>query len=1004
MSTSDHQRLEEIFTAALACAEPAERRGFLAQACGDDMQMRTQVEKLLEAHTKTDGFLESPLVDPDATLGAEHPEGAIQGHIGLYRIHQVLGEGGFGVVYLAEQEQPVRRFVALKIIKLGMDTRQVIARFEAERHALALMDHPNIARVLDAGATPAGRPYFVMELVRGIPITEHCRRERLGIRQRLELFLHVCQAVQHAHQKGIVHRDIKPRNILITRVDSVAVPKVIDFGIAKATSQPLGERPAFTEFRQFLGTPEYMSPEQGDDGMDVDTRTDIYSLGVVLYELLTGVTPLDAAALRRIGMEELRRQLREIESSWPSVRLRQQLGADEGLAATFGAAGALPRMLRGDLDWIVMKALEKDRARRYQTVNEFARDIQRHMQNEPVTAGPPGLAYRASKFFRRNRGLVSAGLVVGLALVTGLLLATTGWMQAMRSQSALREERDTAERARGDAELARSEERAQRQLAERNAQNALAANQFLREMIASVNPNYTRGRDVSMRYVLDEAARRIAGGALVEQPEVEAGLRVTLGETYEALGLYALAETQLRTAGQLLQETLGEQHPDCLRCRSALIGVLNGQLRHEEAEELATALLALQVRLLGEEHADTLATRSRLGIALAGRSKVVEAERVHRQTVGIQRRLLGEEHPETLRSQTNLALVQQAQGRHDEAELLLRHVLDRQRRVLGPQHSEVTRTLNALALVLESRGKFAAAETLYRESWETDQRILGADHPHTQLAMNNLLRVLQTQGKSEAMRPLVELRLARLRAEGAAPDAGVMALNTYAWELLTCQPPDLRDPEQALQVARRAAVLDGERDAGVLETLALAQRQANDLAGAIDTQRRAIEVARAGGPYDRREMEERLIEMLLADGRVLEAASLQLVDLAAGLGKSVAEDYYSTGGTLLTQARDLMRRGNWTAAEAPLRACLVLRQRSLPAEHWAVAEVNGLLGEVWVQLGRTEEARQTLTEALRVLSDNPQAPRRLVDRARAQLEAIPPADTSRTSPGSGDPD
>ncbi len=992
MPSRDHQRLEEVFAEALQCSGEADRTAFLMRACGDDDGLRSRVEGLLSAHQQAGSFLDSPVIDPQATViaGDAQRELAADSRVGPYRILQVLGEGGFGVVYLASQEEPVRRQVALKVIKLGMDTRQVIARFEAERQALAMMDHPNIARVFDAGTTPDGRPYFVMELVRGIALTDYCNRSRLTLSQRLELLLPVCHAVQHAHQKGIIHRDLKPRNVLVTMLDNQPVPKVIDFGIAKATTQPLTERPAYTELRQFLGTPEYMSPDQAEnDGLDVDTRTDVYSLGVMLYELLTGTTPLDAQTLRKAGLEEIRRVLREVEPMRPSLRLRQQLAADSGLATRMGGtATTLPRAIRGDLDWVTMRALEKDRSRRYQTARELARDLQRYLNHEPVNAGPPGAAYRLSKFVRRNRFAVLAGSLVGSALVVGLALALIGWSQAASARDDLKAERDTARQARGQAEFARRAEAEQRRQAEAHARRAESVNDFLREILSSVDPSQARGREVSMRYVLDEAARRISAGALSGQPDVEADVRTTIGQTFEALGAYQAAESQLRAAVNLLIESAGPERAETLRCRSSLASVLNNEFRFGDAEEILGALLPIQARVAGEDNLDTLSSRSRLGTALAGQAKLAQAERVHQQNVQTQRRVLGADHFETLRSEISLAAVYRAEGRNDEAEPLLRDVLERARRALGSEHPEVMRALTTLAQVLESRGKFAAAEELYRESWELDQRVLGAEHPRTLLAMNDLLRILQTQRKTKEMRPLVQLRLERLRRQCEPLDASAEALNAYAWELLTCEPTDLRDPTVATRAAERAVQQSGGRDAGLLQTLAIACRAGGDLSRAIETQRRAVEAARAGGPYNRREMEELLVEMLIADGRMVEAASFQLAGLASQLGQSVAAEYSGVGSSLRSQAETLIERGDWPSAEQPLRACLVLRQKELPPEHWAIAEARSLLGSVLTHLARYSEAEPLLRDALAALEADPRAPARVLEETRARLDEL----------------
>jgi len=437
-STSSNRSREEALFDAAQQLRPEERMPFLDFACAGDLVMRKQLEELLSAQDSADEFFRSSapalrpgLAQAPAPPAASQAVGAdlLGTQIGPYKPLQIIGEGGCGVVYMAEQEKPVRRRVALKVIKLGMDTKNVIARFEAERQALAMMDHPNIARVLDVGATESGRPYFVMELVRGVKITEYCDQNHLDTRTRLKLVCLICSAIQHAHQKGIIHRDIKPSNILVTMHDGVAVPKVIDFGIAKAIEQRLTDKTLFTAYEQLIGTPAYMSPEQAEmSGLDVDTRSDIYSLGVLLYELLTGRTPFDNKELLKSGMEEMRRTLREREPARPSLRLNTLQGAE--LTATAIHRHVEPvkliTQMRGDLDWIVMKALEKDRTRRYETANALVMDIQRHLNNEPVLARPPSRLYRFQKLVRRNRGVFLATGAIALTLLAGL--STSTWL------------------------------------------------------------------------------------------------------------------------------------------------------------------------------------------------------------------------------------------------------------------------------------------------------------------------------------------------------------------------------------------------------------------------------------------------------------------------------------------------------------------------------------------------------------------------------------------------
>ena len=479
----------EIFNSALERTTPAERAAYLDGACAEDAELRARIEALIRAHEQAGGFLPTEGAVAQASVPAKTlatPPGMfpvtekVGDRIGRYKLLQQIGEGGCGVVYMAEQQEPVRRKVALKVIKLGMDTKSVIARFEAERQALALMDHPNIAKVLDAGATETGRPYFVMELVHGTKITDYCDENNLDIRTRLDLFIQVCQAVQHAHQKGIIHRDIKPSNILVTLRDGVPVPKVIDFGIAKATTdQRLTDKTVFTAFEQFLGTPAYMSPEQAEmSEQGVDTRSDIYSLGILLYELLTGGTPFDAKQLLQSGLDAMRKTIRETEPPRPSTKLSIMLDADLSAVAERHSAESpkLIHLIRGDLDWIVMKALEKDRTRRYETANGLAADIKRHLNSEPVVARPPSNLYRFQKMIRRNKLAFAAAGAIAAAVLLGLVFSS---LEAIRATKSEQNERT----ARLAAEQSQTREAREREFADENAHQATASEQRARSLL-----------------------------------------------------------------------------------------------------------------------------------------------------------------------------------------------------------------------------------------------------------------------------------------------------------------------------------------------------------------------------------------------------------------------------------------------------------------------------------------------------------------------------------------
>jgi serine/threonine protein kinase len=521
-STAQVAREEAIFNGAKVLP-PADRPAYLQAACGDDSRLRQRIEVLLQSHEQAGDFLEpaaQPSPGPAGTIVVAAPPTEKPGDsIGHYKIREQLGEGGCGVVYVAEQTEPVRRRVALKVIKLGMDTRSVIARFEAERQALAMMDHPNIARVLDAGTTENGRPYFVMELVRGIKLTDYCDQNQLNTAERLDLFIQVCHAVQHAHQKGIIHRDLKPSNILVTLHDGTPVPKVIDFGIAKATEGRLTNLTVYTELHQFIGTPAYMSPEQAEmSGLDVDTRSDIYSLGVLLYELLTGRTPFDPQELLRSGLDEMRRTIREKEPLRPSTCLSTLIDADLTAVAKRHSAEA-PRLIhfiRGDLDWIVMKALEKDRTRRFETANALAADVQRFLKYEPVEARPPSNAYRLQKLLRRNKTVFAAAGAVVTALILGFGLSLYLFVQ---ERKALHLEKDALQRA-----VAAEKQQA---LLREQAEKGLAIERKMREM-ASIGSKLT-----SAGFMLSQGLYEKAEEVMKDVPPIfpqSSGIYYVLGD------------------------------------------------------------------------------------------------------------------------------------------------------------------------------------------------------------------------------------------------------------------------------------------------------------------------------------------------------------------------------------------------------------------------------------------------------------------------------------------
>jgi serine/threonine protein kinase len=691
--------------------------------------------------------------------------------LGPYKLLQKLGEGGMGTVFLAEQEQPVRRRVALKVIKAGLDSAHVMARFEAERQALALMDHTNIAKVLDAGATESGRPYFVMELVKGVPLTKYCDQEHLTPRERLELFVPVCQAVQHAHQKGVIHRDLKPSNILVALYDGQPAPKVIDFGVAKATAQRLTEKTMVTEVGQIVGTLEYMAPEQAElNNLDIDTRADVYALGAILYELLTGSTPFTRQQLRSAAFTEVLRLIREVEPPKPSTRLSNSAE----LPAIAGQRQLEPRRLtrqvQGELDWIVMKCLEKERGRRYETANALAMDLQRYLTDEPVLASPPSAAYRVRKFLRRHRGPMVAAALVLLALLTGMAGTIVGLDLEARRQ------RDAAEAARNEAEAARNEESLQRQQAVAEKDRAEAAealakgeaaitgavNEFLqKDLLGQADLENQpqpggaaeRSANITVRELLDRAAKAVEG-KFAEQPRTEAAVRLMLGDRYRALGRYAEALPHLERSVQLRSAQLGADHPDTLTSKHSLAELYRAQGKYDRAEPLLQQVLAGRLARLGANHPDTLACKNDLAVLYFAQRKYDRAEPLLQDVLASRTAQLGADHLDTLQSKNNLATLFRIQGKYDRAEPLFQEALAGYTAQLGPDHPDTLTTKQNLAALDQAQRKYDRAEPLLKEVLDTRTARLGADHPDTLLSKLKLAQLYQAQRKYDQAEPL----------------------------------------------------------------------------------------------------------------------------------------------------------------------------------------------------------------------------------------------------------
>jgi eukaryotic-like serine/threonine-protein kinase len=764
MKIQSWERVKEILHDAMQLA-PEQRGEFLEEACASDAALRAEVESLLVAGEDVrSSFLDSsPLADLQAAdtsrICALEPGQIFAQNFELVR---KLGEGGMGQVWQAEQIFPVRRQVALKLIKAGMYDEAVMQRFQSERQSLAIMDHPAIAKVFDAGATPQGQPYFVMEYVPGLPVTEYSDQKRLKIQERLELFIQVCDGVQHAHQKAIIHRDLKPANILVVEVDGRPTARIIDFGLAKATEPSIAGEDAFTQLGHFVGTPGYMSPEQADSSMqDIDTRTDVYSLGVVLYVLLAGLQPFETKHRQKQPLDELLRKLREEEPLRPSSKV--SMGRDSS-AATAEARGTqlkqLVSQLRGDLDWITMKALEKDRERRYGSPSELAADIRRYLNHEPVAARPASAGYQLRKYVRRHRAAV--GVAAGLVL----LLAAFSVLQAVQLR------RTTQERDRANRERDR----------------ATRITDFMTGMFKVSDPGEARGNSVTAREVLDKASSDMGAG-LAKDPEVQAQMMQVMAETYRNLGLYPRAHELAKRAlyartgllgpddpktlaslaqlGSILEReghaadaeklerealaserrVLGPEDPLALETMDNLAVLLEDQGHFSEAENLEREVIAVASRRQGPESYQVLASMGQLGSSLWFQARYAEAEQEYRQLLDIDRRVWGADHPQTLAVTLILARAIDSQGRSAEAEHLYREYLAASQHTLGPEHRNVAIVMQDLATLLIQEGRLSEGEKLSRQTLAIRTRMLGSEHPETLLAQVNLVDLLVKEGR-----------------------------------------------------------------------------------------------------------------------------------------------------------------------------------------------------------------------------------------------------------------
>ncbi|MCZ6688142.1 MAG: tetratricopeptide repeat protein [Planctomycetota bacterium] len=900
--------LAEEFLDRLIAGESPDREAFLASHAEIADKLEDHLD-LLEGLYHSRRRMEDPPAASTLTADIQSPQ-VLPDRVGPYRILRRIGGGGMGVVYLAEQSGPVRRKVALKMIRKDMDTRDVLARFDTERQALGLMDHPGIARVFDAGSDDSDRPYFVMEHVAGEPLTSYCDRNRLSPLERLGLFGQVCDAVQHAHQKGVIHRDLKPSNVLVTTANGKPMPKIIDFGIAKAVVGRLTDNTLSTEYGQIIGTPEYMSPEQAaGNSIDVDTRTDIYSLGVILYELLTGTPPFSSHELRSAGLDESRRRICEVEPPKPSTRV-STLGKAALRAASKRQTEPkrLSRMLKGDLDWITMKALEKDRNRRYATALELGEEIRRHLDHEPVKAGAPSGFYRLRKFVRKHRIWFGAGMVAGLALLGGLTVSTFMYLRSDRDHR-------SALAAKADVEIERGR-------AEDESERYRAVTAFLQGVFASIDPERV-GQSIKIAQLLADAEKDIED-IFRGRPEVEGSVRGAIAEIYEDLGLY------------------------------------------EDAQRNLEASIAVRRRALGDQHRDTLASTAHLGKILQHRGRLADAERTLRGILTIQRRVLGEDDSDTLATTASLGDLFAFLNRMDEAEELQRRCLEIRRRVLGPEDPLTLESISVLADSLRWTLDFAESEELHRELIRARQHSLGDSHPDTFAAMVALARLLVVVGKREEANEICQRSLEML--EIVSPTDSADPLSTLAAVLF-----DLNRRDESGRVRRIVLESVQQRMGSDHPRTALAMRRMGSMLMIRGEYREAERLYRRVLDYHQQRLGDdhaqtlasmsRMAKLLLKMGRWKEAEELQRRVLV-GFGRIFGEAHPDTFLAETDLAWVLVKTGDWREAERLLAKGLDRSKRVLGEMDNRTLGVRNQQAVLLDRMGRYEQSEAIYRDVL----------------------------------------
>lgn len=945
MDSERWRQIEQLYHSALELEE-SRRADFIIQACGGDESLRHEVRSLLAQLEGADSFLEEPARDVAAkslarSIGTGGESGvstarSFPAAIGSYRIVRVLGEGGMGIVYEAEQEQP-RRSVALKVIKPGFATPERLWRFEHESKALGRLQHPGIAQIYEASTADTGfgqQPYFAMELIRGQSLLSYADGHHLNTRQRLALATKICDAADHAHQRGLIHRDLKPGNIL---VDETGQPKILDFGVARVTESD-AQATLQTDLGQILGTLDYMSPEQVlADPQGVDTRSDVYSLGVVLYELLSGRLPYD------LSRRQLHEAARTIQEEDPA------------------SLSSISRNYRGDIETIVGKALEKDKGRRYASAADMAADIQRYLSDEPITARPPSSAYQLQKFTRRHRALVAGIAAVFVVLAGGVIVSSALAIRANRAGQV--------------ATLERNRALAEKQRADDESAAAKAVNRFLQEDLLSQASAYQQARpgskpdpDLKVRTALDRAAARIEG-KFDKQPVVEASIRQTIGMTYLELGIYPEAQRQLERTIELRRRVLGDDHPDELTSLRSLATLYLNQGKFAQAEPLYKRVLEVQRRVLGEQHADTLQSMFDLGVAYEGEEKYAEAEPLFTKVLEARKRLLGDDHPDTLENVYRLSSLYQMQGKYSQAEPLVTRTLQLQRRVLGEEHPNTLLSMNNLASLYENEHKYAEAESLFTEAFKVERRVLGAEHRNTIFSLNSLAYLYDMQGKYAKAEPLYSKVLeVQRRVLGEEHPDTLATINNLALLYREEGKNGKAEPllTKALEVERRTLGEEYPSTLSTTNSLAALYESEGRYAQAESLFAKVLEVRRrVFGAEDRRTLLNMndLAELYRLQGKYAEAEPVAIKTLE--LSRRVLGDEHADTLASMNGLGVLYRcEGKYVQAEPLLTQSLEVRRRLFGDEHPDTLANRNDLAALYRSEGKYGEAGALFTSVL----------------------------------------